>query len=425
MTTLALTLGLAACGSSSDDSSSPSAAGGKDYAGEKLTVWIMEGTNPDASAFFDEVEAAFTDQTGATLEIETQPWASAHDKFTTAIAGDTTPDVAELGTTWTGEFAEIGALVDLSTWIKDADLGDDLVEGLVAPATYDGGQYGMPWYAGVRSIVYRTDLFEAAGLDVPTTWAELVDAGKALKAKNPDIIPFPVNGASQYPAMSFIWGAGGDLAKEKDGTWTSTINSPDAVRGLEFYTGLATTEGLSTAAATTWTEKDSLAAFEKGQVGMMVSGSWTPATILADAPDLEGKIGVFPIPGETSGYSDSFLGGSHLGIFAASEKQDLAWEFVQLMSTGKFAQQWGEQSGYFPGQTSLLDEVIAADDPLVAPFATQMVEAGRSVPVTPLYGQIQGKKTVETMLQSILSGNATVQEAADTAAADMDETFGS
>ncbi len=96
-----------------------------------------------------------------------------------------------------------------------------------------------------------------------------------------------------------------------------------------------------------------------------------------------------------------------------------------MMTTGEFAQAWGEQSGYFPGQTSLLEKVIEEDDPIVAPFAQQMVEAGRSVPVTPLYGQIQGKKTLETMLQSVLSGSATVQEAADTAAADMDETFGS
>ncbi|MEK8228292.1 extracellular solute-binding protein [Oerskovia sp. M15] len=197
------------------------------------------------------------------------------------------------------------------------------------------------------------------------------------------------------------------------------------MRGLEFYTGLATEAGLSTAAATTWKETDLLTNFEQGNVGMMISGSWTPGKILADVPDMADKIGAFPIPGETDGLSDSFLGGSHLGIFAASEKQDLAWEFVEMMTTGKYAEEWGSQSGYFPGQTSLLEKVIEEDDPLVAPFAQQMVEAGRSVPVTPLYGQIQGKKTLEAMLQSILSGSVTVQEAADTAAADMNETFGS
>ena len=89
--TLVLALGLAAC--SSGGGSGSEGTGGDDatdFSGETLTVWIMEGTNPDADAFFDEVTTAFKDETGADLQIEFQPWASAHDKFTTAIAGGTT-----------------------------------------------------------------------------------------------------------------------------------------------------------------------------------------------------------------------------------------------------------------------------------------------------------------------------------------------
>ncbi len=202
--TLVLALGLAAC--SSGGGSGSEGTGGDDatdFSGETLTVWIMEGTNPDADAFFDEVTTAFKDETGADLQIEFQPWASAHDKFTTAIAGGTTPDVAEVGTTWTGEFADVGALADLSDRIADAGLEDDLVPGLVESATLDGGVYGMPWYAGVRSVVYRADLFEAAGIETPTSWDELVAAADALKAANPEIIRSPSRAtASTAPCRS-------------------------------------------------------------------------------------------------------------------------------------------------------------------------------------------------------------------------------
>ena len=102
---------------------------------------------------------------------------------------------------------------------------------------------------------------------------------------------------------------------------------------------------------------------------------------------------------------------------------DLAWAFVRLMSTGEFAAKWAEQTGFFPGTKSLLEEVQAENDPLVAPFAQQMVEGGASVPVTPLYGQIQGNKTVSAMLQSILSGDETVEEASAKAADEMDSIF--
>jgi len=416
---------VAACGGDDPQSTGFERSGDEkvDASGETLTVWIMEGTNPDAEPFFEEVSTAFQEETGATLDVQFVPWAEAHDKFVTSIAGGTTPDVAEVGTTWTPEFADAGALLDLSSQVEDAGLGDDLVPGLVDAGTMDANLYGMPWYAGVRSVVYRTDVFDRAGVEPPTSWSELVSVGEQIKAANPDMITFPVPGDSEYGVYPFIWGNGGEIAVQQDGQWTSTIDSPEAQEGIEFYTDLALEHGFSTPAATTWDEADLSDAFTRGEVAMMISGSWTPGALVEANPDLKGKIGAFPIPGPDGGVAPSFLGGSHLSIFQTAENPDLAWAFVRMMTTGQFAQEWGEQSGFFPGTKSLLEQVQQQNDPVVAPFATQMVEGGASVPVTPLYGQVQGKKTVSAMLQSILSGDATVAEATEQAAEEMDAIF--
>ena len=85
-----------------------------------------KGTNPDSTAFFDEVGTAFKEKTGADLDVQMVPWASAKEKFATAIAGGTTPDVAEVGNTWTAEFAEAGALVDLTSRVEGDGLNGDL-----------------------------------------------------------------------------------------------------------------------------------------------------------------------------------------------------------------------------------------------------------------------------------------------------------
>jgi N,N'-diacetylchitobiose transport system substrate-binding protein len=414
----AAALAVAGCGSSSDEGGA--AASGE---GRTLTVWIMEGTNPDARPFFDELTTAFRNQTGATLDVQFLPWASAHDRFETAIAGNTTPDVAEVGTTWTGEFGETGALVDLAPRVRDAGLSDGLVDGLVEAGTVGEALYGMPWYAGVRSIVYRTDVFAELGLQPPTTWDQLVQVGQAIKAAKPDMIPFPIAGDNEYGVYPFVWGAGGEIATQNGGTWTSAIDSPQARQGIRFYSELATVHGLSTPAASTWKETDLRDSFANGHSAMIISGSWTPNAILESAPELQGKIGAFPIPGPTGGLAPSFLGGSHLSIFEGSDDQDLAWQLVQMMTTGEFAQKWGTESSFFPGTTQLLDEAAGSSDPLVAPFARQMVEAGRSVPVTPLYGQVQGKKTIPAMMSSILTGQAGVEQATSTAAAEMNQIF--
>jgi len=154
---------------------------------------------------------------------------------------------------------------------------------------------------------------------------------------------------------------------------------------------------------------------------MALMGSWSPGAIVEKNAELEGKFAATPIPGKDGGIAPAVLGGSHLSMFETAENKDLAWAFIRLMTTGEFAEQWGEQSGYFPGQASLLAETMASDDPLVAPFATQMVEGGASVPVTPKFGAVQAKKTTNTAIQAILSGQKSVEQAMTDAAAEMDE----
>ncbi len=411
-------LGITACsgsGGNSDDSASGD--------GKTLDVWIMQGTNPDAEPFFDEVADAFKEETGATLNVEFVQWADAHDRFVTSIAGGTTPDVAETGTTWTPEFADAGALAPIGDYVKDDGLDDDLVEGLVKSGTYDGELYGMPWYAGVRSLVYRADIFEELGLDAPTNWNELRDAALAIKAAHPDMTAVAVPGDAEFTVYPWVWGAGGEVATEDGGEWTSELDSPESVEGLEFWTGLATQDGLSSAGATTWRETDVLDAFAAGTVGMAIMGSWTPSAIVEKGPDMEGKFAAVPIPGKDGDIAPSVLGGSHLSVFETADDKDLAFAFVKMMTTGEFAEKWGEQSGYFPGQKSLLETSIENADPMVVPFATQMVDGGASVPVTPTFGAVQAKKTTSAMMQAILSGTKDVKTAAADAAAEMTATL--
>ena len=412
-------LALAGCGSQGGEGD------GSGEGGDVLTVWIMEGTHPDVQPFFTELSGAFQERTGATLDVQFLQWGAAHDRFATAIAGGTTPDVAELGTTWVGEFGDAGALVDLGPKVQEAGLADDFHDVLVESGTLDGSLYGMPWYAGVRSIVYRTDVFAELGLNPPTTWDELVAVGQRIKEARPDLLPLPVAGDNEFAVYPFLWGAGGEIATRNGDTWTSAVDSPQSREGIRFYSDLAVAHGFSTPAAATWRETDLRDAFTKGQAAMIFSGSWTPKAIVEAAPELEGKIGAFPVPGPDGGLAPSVLGGSLLSVFEGSDQQDLAWQLLEMMGTGEFAGKWATESSFFPGTKELLDEAVQSPDPLVAPFARQMVESGRNVPLTPAFGKIQGNKTIAAMMRSILTGEATVEQATSTAAAEMNEIFAS
>lgn len=416
-------LTLAACGSGGSGGSGADPTDTEANAGKTITMWLMEGTNASADAYVEELKAAFTEATGATLEVQVQPWDGAHDKFVTAMSGGTGPDVAEVGTTWVPEFADAGGVDDLTEDIEAAGLGEGLVEGLVEAGTLDGAMYGMPWYAGVRSILGNREMLEEAGVnEQPQSWDDLLTMITTLKEHNPDWIPFPVAGASIFSAMPFVWGAGGEIATEDGGTWTAAINSPEAVEGLRWYTDLALEHNASTAAANTWKETDSLAAFLQGTVPMFITGSWVPATVKADNPEMADKLVAFTIPAKDGAVAPSFLGGSLMCRFTDTQEPELAFELIKLVTTGEFATRWAQETNYFPGTTAGVEEVVASGDELTQVFATQMTEGGKSVPVTPAWGKIEGAKTLGTMISSVLGGTD-AQEAADTAAAEMDEIF--
>ena len=91
----------------------------------------------------------------------------------------------------------------------------------------------MPYYAGARIVVYRKDLFEAAGIEIPTTLDEFLAAGVALKEANastPNFSGIYLPGKNWYAVLSYIWDNGGDIAVQEDGEWVGQLDSPGRSR---------------------------------------------------------------------------------------------------------------------------------------------------------------------------------------------------
>lgn len=400
----AMGLLIAGCGDDGSGGGSSGDGGGGGGGAKDITWWVMKGTNPDSKTFYSQVKKAYKDKTGGKLTVREVEWADAHDRLVRAFAGGDGPDVSEIGTTWTPEFAAAGGLVDLTDRINKGKLGKDLLPALKDSATYEDKQYGVGWYAGTRGIVYRKDVFAKHNIKVPTNWAELQKTVTTLKAKEPKMLPMPVAGASAYAAAPFIWGAGGDFAKQEGDSWKGTLDSPKSMEGLKFYTGLATKHKSSSTGAATWKETQLLDSFTQGKAAMVIQGNWTPKTAEEKDPKLKGKIGAFAVPGKDGGMAPTFLGGSNLAMLKTSKKQDASWQLIQLLTTGDLAKKWAKQTGYFPSTKAAMQPFVNSKDPLVTPFAKAMMKAGKNVPNAPQWGTVEGDQTITKMLQSTLTG---------------------
>jgi N,N'-diacetylchitobiose transport system substrate-binding protein len=416
----AVGLTLAACGEDDESSKSDQKATGSAPAklSGSVSVWIMDPGSPKLQGVIKGYATSFEQRhPGTSVKVEFVPWAQAHDKFTTAIAGGKTPDVAEMGTTWTPEFADQGAFTQV-----DKAASGKYVSSLVDAATLDGKVWGKPWYAGARALIYRKDILKKAGVEVPTTWDELLAAAKAIKQKVPGVFPMGYTGLTEHMYLPTIWQAGGEIAKQAGDSWQSALNSPQAVKAISFYTDFYK-QGLTPKAAIGWEEPDAQEAFINGDIAMLIGGGWTYNSIIATKAGLKSKIGTALEPAGPSGKDTAFAGGSHLVVFDGSKNKDVANAFVDYMLEPTNLNKFTGEIGFLPGTVDGIKASGYLDDPVRKPFAEQLLEHSAVYPPSPRWGALEGANIFDGEIQKVMKGKQTPQEAAKNLAQKMDEEF--
>ncbi|MGW0118334.1 extracellular solute-binding protein [Streptomyces sp. NPDC003327] len=403
---------IAACGSDSGDKGD----GGKAEGGSKtLTVWVMDGSAPDA--WMEGVNKEFeAKHPGVKVKVEKQVWNGIQEKVTTALSEDTPPDVLELGNTQTAGYAVTGGLADLSG-DKDKLGYAGWNKGMVASAELDGKLYSAPWYAANRVVIYDKAAFKKAGVSAPKTRAEWIDGLKKLKASDPKSQPIYLPGQSWYVLAGFIWDEGSDLAVKDGDKWKGNLSSPEAVNAMNFYKELAS---YSTAPKDKdeATPQQSTDIIPKGGVASWIGLGWEAGGAI-DAIKKAGKtadFGYFPIPGKTADKPGSvFFGGSNLAISERSQNKELAKEWLAL-AAGK------DQMTKYAVATegALLPNNDAAQfKPAAGSFAEAMAASavsGKITPVTPGWANVEtAPNPIKDYMTKVLKGEDTkaAAEAAD------------
>ncbi len=412
----AVALSLSACGredagSGASETGAPVASGA---AKGTITVWAMGAEGEKLPELAKEFEAA---NPGAKVEVTAIPWDAAHDKFTTAITANKTPDVAMVGTTWMGEFANMDALdptpgeIDTSAFF----------EGAQKTTEVNGTSFGIPWYVETRLVYYRTDLAKKAGITTPPTdWAGLKDMAKAMqdKAGAKYGIGLQAGGVGSWQSiMPFAWSAGADVTK--DGGKAYNFDSPEILKAAQYYQSFFT-DGISdkAAPATPTTEPD----FASGKVPMFISGPWMMSAVeKAGGEGFKDKYGVFQIPADKQ--SSSFVGGSNLVVFKNTDNRDTSWKFVQWLGDAETQAKWYGISTDLPSVKSAWQDPALASDDKLAVFGKQL-ETAQAPPSFPTWEQVVSSfdtemekvtktgadpaaalKTVQSQAESIGTGN--------------------
>jgi N,N'-diacetylchitobiose transport system substrate-binding protein len=386
----------------------------------KIVVWLQNDAQngwPEMVAIANRTFKA--QHPDVDVDVQYQSWGTHLTKFDAALAGGDAPDVIELGNTEMTKYMAAGAFKALSqsafpnnrTWLQ----------GLKGSCQYNGKLYGVPYYAGARAVIYRTDQYKAAGIKgTPKSLSQwIADNKKLLKKYGSDkgysAVYFP--GKYWYFAMSVVYDYGGQIAVRKGGKWKGTLDQPKALAGLNQVKTLFS----QSAASKTTDEANPQQAlvFAKGKVGAFVGNGWEWPYALdtkVGNPALDGKMGAFPMPSHTKGkFMPTFLGGSDLGVPVTTKNQSLAVDWIKAF-TSTAAEREVAKAGNIANTTTLL--AFNASNPKLAPFA-RAAKYSWFVPTSPNWANVENANVLQNMLVKIATGRASVKAAAKSASSQI------
>jgi len=420
---------VALAGAAAGCASGGSATTATSSAPAQLVVWRMGASTPPQVSWMNGVTTQFhksyPQYAKTTVKVVYVPWTVRTTDWTNALSGGkNSPDITELGNTDTPTDASLGMLASITGSVSSWSNKADVVSGMLANDTQNGNVYAVPWFGGVRGIWYRKDQFAAAGItSPPATWAQLTSDARALMKKYPGT--YGIGAPSNYTngIVSFIWGAGGQVATAQGGKWVAQLNSPQSEAGITFYAGLYTASHLSPAKYVGQTELGNTGAtsgganedFALGKLDMYIDGPWAKAEFPASATD-QASWASFPIPSQAGpAPAPAFAGGSDLGVWVNSKYKTADWDLIQVMDSVGNATSFANTQGFFPAFTSQLTGGAYAGSPIMSGFA----KAATVTQISPLNSKNWATadatdQIIPTMMKKLMQGapfTATVKAA--------------
>jgi multiple sugar transport system substrate-binding protein len=237
--TFVLTLVAAACGGGGDDGEGGAEGGGE--ADGPVVFWTTEDL-PERMEVQRQIATAFTEETGIDVEVT----AVAEDELpnlmiANAASGDL-PDVVFHGLEFAAGWAAEGLI--------DPEAANEVVEELgrdtfSAPAlelaTVDDQVASVPSDGWGMLLLYRSDLFEEAGLEPPETFEQIQAAADALHDPDNNMsgITLATDPADVFTQQTFEGLALANGCQMVDDSGAATLGSPECAEAIEFYSTLA------------------------------------------------------------------------------------------------------------------------------------------------------------------------------------------
>jgi len=413
---LALTAGLSLVGNVSAQAAplQPTAAQLAAWKGKEITYYFYQ----DSAAELDTTKkqiADFEKLTGAKVKLDVIPFTSLDQQLQARIAGGNTPDVARLNNP--GFYHNVA--LPLEQYLG-RNYGKEFLKGSATQVTHPTTKrlVGVPYDLTINGPFVNLDLFEKAGVPVPTAWSwpELIATAKKVQAATKSEYAFAIDksGHRVSTAMSHM-GAYMVDAKQRNVLRTTPTRAEKAIKMItDLYVADLAPRDLWIGTGTRYSSPT--AVFLSGQLPVFFSGNWNVAGLSEGASAAKFRFAAVPNPMGLNG--GGWPGGKFLMAFQASKTPDLAAFFVRFLANTEQMEEMCKAAFWMPTRVDLSESGITypkrASDMKVflADSAKTPASAYGIQSVPTLTGPIYNK--LRDLMTDVMAGKMTVKELVQT-----------
>ena len=307
---------------------------------EHLQVWVNRSSQY-VQVMQKMIDEHFTPATGIEVDISIMP-----DQYKLVLANSSgnQPDVATgINYTIPYELAVRGALVDMTQFADFQEAASVYEPGFFLTGTIGDSVYSMPETMNFWVLVYRTDVLEKLGLEVPDTMQDVVDMLPELQIRGLNFY-YPTAGMRAmrnfHGTTPLIVQNGGYLCygNAQDGT---ALGTEESVTGFTQLTDLFTVYDMPVDIDNFYQH------FRNGDLPIGIADYGTYNLLSNAAPELDGSWEISIVPGTVQ--EDGTIDRSTCGcaestvIFkSSSDREAMAWEFIKWWSSTEVQAEFGQ-----------------------------------------------------------------------------------
>ena len=323
--------------------------------GIEVVRYLNQETNPSVvSIQRNWVQNFIEANPGYDVILESAPASMINTRIATYVQAGAPLDVVHADGGSAARAAAAGLLEPLDDVIERLGGREAFLPGRLLE--HEGSVYSINQAAASPQLHYRKDLFEAAGLEPPTTWEELIEAARTLHTDDVAGIALPggENRATTIFSGIFLWQNCGNYFNTD---LEVTLDNPQTAEALQFYADLLE---YSPPDAAAWAFNEPIESFWSGRAAMVPFWHGMDM-ILQQNPDMIDKVGVVNLPKGRMKVSEQ--GGRYVSLFKSSTAIDASKAWIEYIFSPDIAKDLTElQPMLYPPATDAALEALRSSE---------------------------------------------------------------